>query len=78
MTRSEELGPNFKREHINELECNIKKQTDILVYNLKNEGNSILVDCAVTEFLLNVLRQTNKVTSFQYWLDLEDKKKGGA
>jgi hypothetical protein len=72
----EELRPIFKREHINQLESDIKKQTDILIYKLKNETNSILVDCAVTDYLLSVIRLTNKITSFKYWLDLEDTKKG--
>jgi hypothetical protein len=67
---------NNRNCKIYDLESQIKKQIEILVYKLGKESNPILVEIAVTDFLVTVIREINKIiTSFEYRLEMEDKKK---
>ncbi len=48
----------------------IKKQTEILESKLSSCGP--VTDCALTDFYISLINETNKVTPFNYRLIMED------
>jgi hypothetical protein len=63
----------LRPKYIDELNDIIEKQVKILKYKLDSNNNSVLRDVAITDFLVEILAETNKVTPFNYRLEMEDK-----
>ena len=63
----------LRPDYIDDLDTVFEKQREILKYKLETNNNSVLRDLAITDFLMSILAETNKLTSFNYKLELEDK-----
>ena len=59
-------------KYIDELYTVIQKQCENLKVKLDSNNNSVLRDLAITEFLIGILSETNKITPFKYVLKMED------